>query len=363
MKQTVASELTTELRERWRALPEGTPLPGERELALDCGVSRPTLRKAIAVLRRQGLVYSQPGKGLFRGVAGTADPDRIRGCTIARSLTDISVFNVEMVKAVVDSAGTHGVNVLSRVTTRAVDDEKTYLQGLSEQPKLRGLLVNPPFVREDLAALLPEYRRLQSLGVHVIAVNVPGLELPIDHVWFDDCEGMAMMTRYLLELGHERICHVAVAAPHIRREIRVRGFEEGLQGTDLAPADYILDAALADGRFLGPHPAEWVRDGGVTAFLCHNEDVGALVWAALAAEGLAVPDNVSVAAYDHIPHVDRGAPGEFTSAIRDRALLGRSAFALLLERLREGPPSRHRACEVVLPVELKPGASVVPREA
>lgn len=43
----------------------GTPLPPERDLAVELGVSRPTLRAAVAELTRIGLLVRQHGRGTF----------------------------------------------------------------------------------------------------------------------------------------------------------------------------------------------------------------------------------------------------------------------------------------------------------
>lgn len=47
-------------------------LPGEAELAAECGVARETLRRALFELRDAGLVSNQQGRGWFLG----ADPGR-----------------------------------------------------------------------------------------------------------------------------------------------------------------------------------------------------------------------------------------------------------------------------------------------
>src|SRR5579875_2710630 len=43
----------------------GTPLPPERDLAVELGVSRPTLRAAVDELTRIGLLVRQHGRGTF----------------------------------------------------------------------------------------------------------------------------------------------------------------------------------------------------------------------------------------------------------------------------------------------------------
>ncbi|WP_026145387.1 FadR/GntR family transcriptional regulator [Pseudomonas asplenii] len=49
-------------RGQWRS---GEMLPGQRELAEQLGISRPSLREAVTVLETLGLVRSMPGKGVL----------------------------------------------------------------------------------------------------------------------------------------------------------------------------------------------------------------------------------------------------------------------------------------------------------
>jgi GntR family transcriptional regulator len=46
-------------------LPPGAALPSERDLVARFGVSRPTIRDAIKLLRSQGLVVAEHGRGMF----------------------------------------------------------------------------------------------------------------------------------------------------------------------------------------------------------------------------------------------------------------------------------------------------------
>jgi GntR family transcriptional regulator, nutrient-sensing system regulator len=54
-----------QLLESIRDLSEGSPLPTERVLAEECGVSRTTVRQALAELLVEGRVYRLQGKGTF----------------------------------------------------------------------------------------------------------------------------------------------------------------------------------------------------------------------------------------------------------------------------------------------------------
>jgi GntR family transcriptional repressor for pyruvate dehydrogenase complex len=57
-------------RGQWRS---GDMLPGQRELAEQLGISRPSLREAVIVLETLGLVRSMPGKGVVVLEANLSD--------------------------------------------------------------------------------------------------------------------------------------------------------------------------------------------------------------------------------------------------------------------------------------------------
>ncbi|GAA5127289.1 GntR family transcriptional regulator [Haloechinothrix salitolerans] len=60
-------QVAADLRDRINRgdLPAGARLPSEYELAEQHGVSRPTVREAFALLRSEGLVRSERGRGYF----------------------------------------------------------------------------------------------------------------------------------------------------------------------------------------------------------------------------------------------------------------------------------------------------------
>ncbi|UVJ45589.1 FadR family transcriptional regulator [Pseudomonas sp. LS1212] len=88
---TVVNSVVEKLREalargQWRS---GDMLPGQRELAEQLGISRPSLREAVIVLETLGLVRSMPGKGVvvLDGVA--VEPPRSETTVAGASLEDV----------------------------------------------------------------------------------------------------------------------------------------------------------------------------------------------------------------------------------------------------------------------------------
>lgn len=68
----VADALRTAIRDR--KLSPGERLPSGRELAAQHGVAMMTIQKSLDVLRREGLVVSQQGRGVFVSATGAETP-------------------------------------------------------------------------------------------------------------------------------------------------------------------------------------------------------------------------------------------------------------------------------------------------
>ena len=89
---TVVTSVVEKLRQalargQWRC---GDMLPGQRELAEQLGISRPSLREAVIVLETLGLVRSLPGKGVLVLDADASDPGYGSQESVAKaSLADV----------------------------------------------------------------------------------------------------------------------------------------------------------------------------------------------------------------------------------------------------------------------------------
>ena len=90
VRQTrIYEKVVDEIKERIAsgALRQGEPVPPERQLMEDIGVSRSSLREAFRVLELLGLIESIPGKGRFvrrgRGEdGGIPDPRKLEDAAI-----------------------------------------------------------------------------------------------------------------------------------------------------------------------------------------------------------------------------------------------------------------------------------------
>jgi DNA-binding LacI/PurR family transcriptional regulator len=162
--------------------------------------------------------------------------------------------------------------------------------------------------------------------------------------------GTADAIRHLLELGHQRIGHVA--SVHDRPTFRLRRrVVDRLAGPDVARVHctFTLDASRAAALELLA-----TGDRGLTALFCDDDVLAAGAYLAARELGLAIPGDLSVVGFDGLD-IGRVLDPPVTTVIADAGELGRIAFELLHAQLGGRRP-RSR----VLAVELAVRGSTAP---
>ncbi|WP_143264263.1 substrate-binding domain-containing protein, partial [Amycolatopsis kentuckyensis] len=176
-------------------------------------------------------------------------------------------------------------------------------------------------------------------GVAVVALaeaSAAPADTPCPTIRLDDGTAAGQATRYLLDLGHRTVHHVAIPSSSGRSD-RIRGWRQALTEAGVAVpeplhASWTPRSGYEAGRVLAADPA-------VTAILCGNDDLALGVLRALHEAGRRVPDDVSVAGFDDVPQAAFYTPA-LTTVRQDFAGLGRDSFALLLGLLAPGEPRR-----------------------
>lgn len=147
----------------------------------------------------------------------------------------------------------------------------------------------------------------------------------------------------LLELGHERIAHVAGQ----RRDaaLRERAFRTALERRGLEPGPVIAsDSTEAGGaraaEELVGHLAHDGTPPAITAVACSNDRLAAGLYRALRERGLRVPDDVSVTGFDDLPWSAYLDP-PLTTIRQPARAMGRAAATQVLATLgRRAAPER-----------------------
>ena len=150
------------------------------------------------------------------------------------------------------------------------------------------------------------------------------------HVLLDDAGGGYLITKYLLSLGHRRIAGI-FKADDTQGVERHRGYVRALQEAGvLYDPDIVLWYHTED-RTVAPAAGAAVlaRRGKMDAVVCYNDEIAVSVIRALEAEGLRVPEDISVTGYDNSLLAENFKMG-LTTVSHPHEELGRAAARLLL---------------------------------
>ncbi len=233
------------------------PVPGQQfmseyELARVVGLSRPTVRRAMLELHREGWIERRNGRGTFigprAGMAGAPRPHNVNpnnvnhhAVTPARGLLRMALlvhglgdyrhdwYSPAVLSGIDDVANDLGVSI------EVLGDYDCDVKSVSQR-----LLQSRPDV---LACTAPAARHAmligesQRLDIPCIGTGTFLTDLGVPTVCEDGVAGGAMAVRHLVEHGHRRIgfIQVAFSVPWVfhRHEGYLRGLREcGLDGDD-----------------------------------------------------------------------------------------------------------------------------------
>ncbi|MBT2501692.1 LacI family DNA-binding transcriptional regulator [Curtobacterium sp. ISL-83] len=173
-------------------------------------------------------------------------------------------------------------------------------------------------------------RVLEALPLDLPVVAVSGeVASDVSQAVLDEVQAGTDVTRYLLDLGHETVHHVAIP-PSREEDGRTIGWRNALEaaGAIVPPvisATWDAASGVRIGRALAIR-----RD--VTAVFCGNDEIAMGLIAGLSDGGARVPEDVSVVGFDDHPLAGVWRPG-LTTMAQDFPGLGRRAFGLMAKLL------------------------------
>nr|BEK71157.1 LacI family DNA-binding transcriptional regulator [Kitasatospora purpeofusca] len=187
---------------------------------------------------------------------------------------------------------------------------------------------------EGVVVIAPQVSAVGALAklsspVPVVAVGSGGRSR-VPMVSFDNRAGAEAATRYLLDLGHRTVHHLAGAAGWTESRDR----EDGWRRTLEAGGARVPQAGAGDWSALSGYEAgrRIAHAPEVTAVFCANDHMALGLLRALYEAGRAVPGEISVIGFDDIPEAAYFTP-PLTTVRQDFGELGRRALELLLEEL------------------------------
>lgn len=300
------------------------------EIAAEAGVSISTMSKVlngrtdVAAATRARLEEHLSRHGYTRrGVAQRAE-------TIELVFHELdATWSMEVIEGVADVAQQAGLSIVLTVSGDRHSPAPDWIDGVLRRRPLGVVLV--------FSDLAPSHReKLRSRGVRFAIVDPAGDPAPdVPSVGSANWSGGLAATRHLIELGHRRIAAITGPEDMMCSLARVDGYRSAMNAANLPIdpdwirfGDFHPTGGEAHARELLAGPD---RPTGVFA----GSDLQALgVITAAAAQGLSVPDDLSVVGYDDIA-LARWLSPQLTTVHQPLRRMGEEAARLVI-RLAAG---------------------------
>lgn len=332
---------------------DGDALMTETALKDRYGVSRQTVRQAIALLEEDGLVLRRQGSGTYV----THGPRRRSGvahvAVITTYITDYIFPSI--VRGIERTLSAENCIMSLCATYNRSDRERWLLERMLETPA-DGLIVEGSQTALDSpnAAL---YERILQRNIPVVFINGYYAQLRgCERVVMDDEEGGRMAANALLSRGRRRIGGV-FKADDMQGVRRHAGYRSALEACAGAQGEVLwFDTGARQALWQRPQGQAFLRKAQeMDGVVCYNDELAVGLLEGLRQAGLSVPGDVSVVSFDNSAYAAMCRPA-LSSLNHPKDAFGRQA-ALRLLRLMAGEP----ADSLVMPWTLVERESIAPR--
>jgi LacI family transcriptional regulator len=184
------------------------------------------------------------------------------------------------------------------------------------------------------------------------AVLISGRSQVLDWVDINSAESSVESVDALIRMGHRRIGFIGGGCDDFNTQARQRGYQSALEkaGLPVDPAltafsDYTTDGGAEAGQRL------WSLAKRPTAIFCVNDSVALGALRAAQAQGLSVPEDVSIIGYDDVPLSSLMRPS-LSTVRQPLAEMGRRACEFLIARV-ESPRRPQQSQEFKAPVIMR----------
>jgi GntR family transcriptional regulator, arabinose operon transcriptional repressor len=335
----------------------GAQLPGEMDLAKAYNLSRGTIRAALDILAREGLISRQPGRGTLILSPDAKDKARYR---IAVVWSIIRAVSSEMFAGLESQVAEAGCDLIFSTSEHEPDKEAQILSRLLNSD-IDGIVLYGTGDKNNNGLLKAFIERETPLIL--LDRFVPELREQVSWVTSANQQGAYEVTRHLIELGHRRIAHIIWTPDNenINTVVERRaGYLQALSeaNLDLEPTPVLSVCGPAWYQSNFPELfRNFLNEQRPTALFFNNDSSAFRAIPLLGQHGLHVPKDISVAGFDGLRLPFDFKPLNLTSVVQDFRRLGQEAGRAVIEMIRH--PKRE-SLHVRVPVTLHIGETSAP---
>ncbi|PWG00161.1 GntR family transcriptional regulator [Levilactobacillus bambusae] len=312
-------------------------LPTETELMNQYKVSRYTVRRAVGDLENEHFIYRIQGGGMFvddweHQEAAQSTDNKMVGILSTHVANYIFPNIISGADRVLSD---NGYMMTLSNTHNDPERERRSLLALLDN-RVSGLIVEP--TQSALASNnLDLYHKIYEIGLPTVFINAiyPQLEGMFPTVTVDDALGVAKLTNYLIDNGHERILGV-FQVDDLQGVHRMEGFLNTYRQHPQISlnAEAIMYQSSDDlSQVLNKIETRLGSDQKPTAIICYNDQLALQVIDLIRSLDLSVPKDVSVAGFDNY-QLGQYMDPRLTTLMHEKEKMGHDAADLLMKEIK-----------------------------
>jgi GntR family transcriptional regulator, arabinose operon transcriptional repressor len=307
----------------------GDMLPSENELASAEGLSRQTVRQALAVLEREGRISRRRGCG---SVVTQTVVRREKSNNIAVVTTYINEYIFpDILRGIEQVLTQNGYTAFISATHNRVDNEREILKNLLAKP-IDGIII------EGTKTALPNpnidlFRSIKQANIPMVFINgyYPDFKPPV-YVVADDRGGGAAAVRLLLGKSRKRIAGI-FKSDDIQGHRRYAGYAEALREAKINISDDNILWYTTETRekLIEINLLDILKD--CDAVVCYNDEAALQVLNVLKENHIDVPEQIAIVSFDGSMFSDISSP-KLTSLLLGKEEIGRIAAYKLVKLIK-----------------------------
>ena len=354
-----------------------TPICTEAELMERFGVSRITVRHALALLENQGILLRKRGVGSFvnpdvyqqQAVPGSVSAPQAKSNRVFAFVLPFNIARTGLTGTLQEA--TDYLNARDCFTS-------IYISG--ESGDSRGRFILQRLIQMDVAGVayypytsdihLEALNELMFSGRSVVLMDLPSRCAHLPSVTSDNLGGERELVHHLTGLGHSRIAFLS-GIPVTARETlgdRYSGYLLGLADAGLRPDPGLVFTGMTASARALPDSApgsmasvlQAFRKKGATAIVCEHDEMAYYVLQCCRQLGIRVPEEFSVCGFDDNEWAVMLPNRRTTTIAQDWPAIGKAVAELLYSGM-ENPLSIHSP--VVVPTHFVTGTTTGPARA
>lgn len=243
-------------------------------------------------------------------------------------IPDISnQYFADMARGAENRANSLGYNIILCNTDESTAKELEYLRILKDK-SVDGIIIVP--VPESKEQFLSEFDCEKPFVL--LDRDYENMSRDIYQVKFANIKGGYLATQYLLNAGHRRIGLITASTRNRPSRNRMAGYQMALEQAGVKMDDSIIYEGNQKYES-GIKGAEYLLSKGVTAIFAMNDLMATGAYKAILAQGLKIPEDISVMGYDDITISELLDP-PLTTIIQPRIEMGQVAATMLIHQIK-----------------------------